>query len=170
MGTARIPESRKYWYDLALFYCSKRETSRARLRSYLVRKIREYRITPEEAPRHLEWCESVLDEFQEKRIIDHSRYAGILHRDYQRRGKGKRYIEQKMKERGLETEAKELEFDAAEELDRATQLAEKTLSRASIAKIEDPYQRRTRILQKLVSSGFDLDVSKKAIELALRPK
>jgi len=170
MGKSRIPESRKYWFDLALFYCSKRETSRTKLRSYFVRKIREYQIPPEQAPDHLSWCESVLDELQEKRIIDHERYAGILHRDYQRKGKGKRYIEQKMKERGLGEEMKSLEFDREEEMERARTLAGKTLSRPSIQKLSDPYQIRTKLLQKLVTSGFDLEVAKKAIELALQSK
>jgi SOS response regulatory protein OraA/RecX len=167
---SRVPESRKWWLDLALFYCSKRETSRSKLKSYFLRKMKEYRIPQDQLDQQISWCESVLDELQEKKIIDHGRYAGILHRDYQRRGKGKRYIEQKLKERGLNEELPGIEFNPEEELERASLLAEKTLSRSSIQKLTDPHQIRTKLLQKLVSSGFDFDLAKKAVELVLRSK
>lgn len=169
MAGPRIPESRKYWFDLALFYCSKRETSVTRLRNYFRRKIREYRIPEDQIPTHLEWIESVLKECETKRIIDHERWAGVLFRDFQRRGKGQRYIRQKMKEKGLESEIPALSFEAGNELELAEALARKTLARNSIRKLEDPRQIRTRVLQKLVSSGFDLSIAKKAIELALNP-
>ena len=170
MGSSRIPESRNYWLDLGLFYCSKRETSRARLRAYFLRKIKEYRIPPEDAPTQVSWFDSVLDELEEKKILDDSRYAGILQRDYLRRGKGKRYIEQKMKERGLTAKIPDLDFDLDSELERACELASKTLNRSSIKKIEDPYAIKTKLLQKLVSSGFEFDLAKKAVELVLRSK
>ena len=164
------PDSRKYWLDLALFYCSKRETSRSRLRSYFVRKIREYRIDEEKIPQNLEWIESVLNDCEEKGIINHERYAGILYRDLQRRGKGKRYIEQKLRERGLEEEIKKLEFEKNEELDRARELALKTLERSQIKKLDDPWKVRTKVLQKLISSGFDLAVAKQALDQALKER
>jgi SOS response regulatory protein OraA/RecX len=167
MAGPRVPESRKYWLDLALFYCSKRETSVPRLRRYFQRKIREYRIPEDGIPRQLEWIESVLQECEAKRIIDHERYAGVLFRDFQRRGKGRRYIEQKLKEKGLASELSALPFEPESELERARELARKTLDRSSVRKLEDPRQIRTRVLQKLVSSGFDLTTAKKAIELAL---
>jgi SOS response regulatory protein OraA/RecX len=162
------PESKKYWLDLALFYCSKRETSRSRLRAYFIRKIREYQIPEEKIPQNLEWIESVLNHCEEKHIIDHERYAGILHRDFLRRGKGKRYIEQKLRERGLDQEIKKLEFEKEEELERARDLAVKTLNRSQIKNLTDPWKMRTKVLQKLISSGFDLDVAKQALDWALK--
>jgi len=161
------PDSQKYWLDLALFYCSKRETSRSRLRAYFIRKIREYRIPEEKIAQNLEWIESVLNYCEEKRIIDHERYAGILHRDFLRRGKGKRYIEQKLRERGLEQEIGKLDFESEEELVRARELALKTLGRSQIKNLSDPWKVRTKVLQKLISSGFDLEVAKRAFDQAL---
>ena len=168
MGRSSPPDSRKYWMDLALFYCSKRETSRSRLQSYFKRKIREYRVTEEKIPETLEWIEQVLDECERLKIIDHERYAGILHREYQRRGKGKRYIEQKLQERGLKDQAPGLEYNADAELERAIQLAVKTSERAALKKLSDPFQIRTKLLQKLVSSGFEMSVAKKAIDVAMK--
>lgn len=167
MSTPSIPDSRKFWLDLALHYCSKRETSGPRLRRYFMRKMREYRIPEERAPEHLQWIASVLEECASKRIIDHERYAGIVLRDLQRRGKGRRYIEQKMKEKGLESELPSLNFEAGNELELAEALARKTLSRTSIRKLGDAHKIRTRVLQKVVSSGFDLGIAKKAVDLAL---
>ncbi|NDG83893.1 MAG: hypothetical protein EBX52_02520 [Proteobacteria bacterium] len=161
------PESRKYWLDLALFYCSKRETSRPRLRAYFLRKIREYKIPQDDVPRHLEWIDSVLDQCEQNKIIDHERYAGILHRDLERRGKGRRYVEQKLKERGLSDEYKKLEFDRESEMERACALAGKTLESSRIRKLTDPRQIRSKVLQKLVSNGFDLETAKRAIDHAL---
>jgi len=164
------PDSRKYWLDLALFYCSKRETSRTRLRAYFLRKIREYKIPGEDIPRNLEWIDSVLDQCEENKVIDHERYAGILHRDLERRGKGRRYVEQKLKERGLAGELPKLEFSREDELERARALARKTLESSRIRKLTDPRQIRSKVLQKLVSSGFDLATAKQATEQALSPQ
>ena len=164
------PESKKYWLDLALFYCSKRETSRSRLKAYFLRKIREYRIPEDRVPQNLEWIESVLDHCEEKKIIDHERYAGILHRDLERRGKGKRYIENKLRERGLGEQLESLQFNRDEELEKACTLAEKTLQRGAIRKLEDRHQIRNKVLQKLISSGFDLEIAKKAVDRALHPE
>jgi hypothetical protein len=168
MGRNNPPTSQKYWFDLALFYCSKRETSRSRLKAYFTRKIREYRAPEESIPETLVWIENVLLECERLKIIDHERYAGILHREYQRRGKGKRYITQKFHERGLKEEVEKLSFDQDEELDRAIALAMKNKERSTIKKLTDPYQIRTKLLQKLVSSGFELSTAKKAIDVALK--
>jgi SOS response regulatory protein OraA/RecX len=164
------PDSRKYWIDLALFYCSKRETSRSRLRAYFLRKIREYQIPVDEIPRHLEWIDSVLDQCEQNKIIDHERYAGILHRDLERRGKGRRYVEQKLKERGLSEEFKKLEFDRESEVERACALAGKTLGSSRIRKLTDAREIRSKVLQKLVSNGFDLETAKQAVTRALNPR
>jgi SOS response regulatory protein OraA/RecX len=63
---------------------------------------------------------------------------------------------------------KKMKFSTEAELVRATQLAVKTLQRASVQKIEDPYRQKQKLLQKLVTSGFDFSVGKKAIELAYK--
>jgi regulatory protein len=160
--------TREWWSELALFYCSKRETSRPKLKAYFKRKIREYRIAPEAVPQIDGWIESILDQLEQKKIIDHERYAGMLHRDLQRRGKGKRYIEQKLKERGLSEEIRALEFNPEDEFENAVALARKTLGRSSVKKLESDHAIRTRVMQKLVASGFDLGLARKAVDTALQ--
>ncbi len=167
MANSKAAESKKYWFDLVLFYCSKRETSRARLSRYLKRKVKEYKIPEEQCPTVLTWIEEVLEECVRLKMVDDERYAGILHREYLRRGKGKRYITQKLAERGLTAEVPALEFAPEYELSRAVELAQKTLSRSSIQKLKEPYEIKNKLLQKLVASGFDYDIAKRATQAAL---
>ncbi len=45
MRKKNVPSTPKEWFDYALFYCSKRETSRPKLQSYLKRKIKTFSKT-----------------------------------------------------------------------------------------------------------------------------
>ena len=175
MKKSRIPTSKKEVLDIALFYCSHRETSRPKLRSYLLRKIPNISTEESEADdrghkKHSfsEWIEQALDDCERLKIIDHERFAGMLIREYERRGKGKRYVDQKLKERGLDAEIPEREFSADDEYERALALAEKTFDRSNVKREEDSYKRRQKVMQKLVSSGFDFSIAKRAIDAALK--
>lgn len=148
--------------DLALFYCAKRETSRPKLQLYLTRKV-----NLETQPEAKEWIEEILKEFERLNVINHERYAGMLNREYARRGKGKRYIQQKLKERGVGEQSKEIEFAAEDELERATTEAIKALGKTALKKIDDPYQKKQKLLMKVVTLGFDYDIAKKAVEVAM---
>jgi SOS response regulatory protein OraA/RecX len=149
--------------DLALFYCSKRETSRPKLQMYLTRKV-----NLETQPEAKEWIETILQEFERLKVIDHERYAGMLNREYIRRGKGKRYIEQKLKERGVGEQTKEIAFAPEDELERATTEARKALEKTAFKKIDDPYLLKQKLLMKMVTLGFDYGVAKKAVDVALK--
>jgi len=149
--------------DLALFYCSRRETSRPRLEAYLKRKV-----NLETQPEALEWIENILKEFERTNIINHARFADMITREYARRGKGKRYIEQKLTLKGVGEQTKEIEFNPDDELERAIHAACKAAEKSAITKIEDPYARKQRLLQKLVAAGFDYGIAKKAVEVALK--
>jgi SOS response regulatory protein OraA/RecX len=149
--------------DLALFYVSRRETSRPRLQTYLQRKV-----NLEAQPEAHAWIEEILTEFERTNIINHARYADIIAREYARRGKGKRYIEQKLSEKGVGEQSKEIDFNAEDELSRAIELATKTAEKSTIRKIEDRFARKQRLLQKLVAAGFDYAIAKKAVEVALK--
>lgn len=149
--------------DLALFYCAKRETSRPKLQLYLTRKV-----NLETQPEAREWIEEILKEFERLNVINHERYASMLNREYARRGKGKRYIQQKLKERGVGEQTKQIEFSQDDELERATTEALKAMTKTAIRKIDDPYQKKQKLLMKIVTLGFDYDIAKKAVDVALR--
>ena len=122
----------------------------------------------ENQPEAKEWIEEILKEFERLKVIDHERYAGMLNREYIRRGKGKRYIQQKLKERGVGEQTKEIEFAPEAELERATTEATKALEKTAFKKIEDPYLLKQKLLMKMVALGFDYSVAKKAVDVALK--
>lgn len=171
--------------NLAVFYCSKRETSRASLGNYLQRKCRSQKI---EDSISTPWINAVLDECEESNVVNDQRYADYLIRDYTARGKGKRYIEQKLKEKGVNKEAREFSTNEDDELTRATLLAKKIIKnftakvsrkaekKAEKDKLSKKYQRPTneqfelkrKMLQKLITSGFSMELSRKAVDQILQ--
>ncbi len=161
-------DSQKAWMDLALWYCSKRETSRTGLLRYLKRKLRETSegVTPSEETEA--WLVAVVDECVRLRIVEDARYADILQREFERRGKGSRYIRQKLTEKGLKERIETLEFDPERELERAIDLATRTLGRSQFKKITDPRELKMKLLKKIVSSGYDLGIAKRAVEQAIK--
>jgi SOS response regulatory protein OraA/RecX len=163
MALRKLPSTQKEWFDVALFYCSKRETSRPKLRYYLIRKMRELKPSDAVTEEALRFIEGVLDEFERLKIIDHERYAGMLTREYARRGKGSRYVVGKLYQRGLKEQVEKLEVVPEEEIARAVELARKTLNTTRFKKIEDPREIRTKLLQKLVAAGFSMDHARAAI-------
>ncbi len=157
----KTTESKKLM-DLALFYCARRETSRSRLESYLLRKV-DLKLQPEAKT----WIEEILKELERLNVINHRRYAEILNREYIRRGKGKRYIQQKLSEKGLKEEILQLDFNTDLELERAVSAAKKASLKSSVQKAENEFARKQKLLQKLISLGFEFSIAKKAIEVAL---
>lgn len=164
------PATTKEFYDLALKYCSRRETSRARMETYLLRKAKggarqldESKVESVQAA-----IQDALNQLESHQVINDDRYAGILVRDYQRRAKGERYIKLKLREKGLESQINSLERDEDAELDRALQVIEKTVTKTRFKKIESPFELKQKLIQKLVQSGFDLTLSKKAVALKVR--
>jgi SOS response regulatory protein OraA/RecX len=169
MKYRRKIQSLKDLRDLALFYCSKRETSRSRLGLYLKRKCMGSDIDP------TEWIESILTEFEKLKVIDDDRYAGMLVREYERRGKGKRYVQQKLSERGIRVESRSFETDPEQELERALQTAEKIWTKLIKPTLDNPeeydskakYALKQKLLQKLVAQGYDFGVAKQACDTVI---
>ena len=110
--------------------------------------------------------ESALDECERLKIIDHQRFAGMLTREYARRGKGTRYVIQQLHAKGLKEEIPNMEVDPEKELERAVELVNKQLTRSVLQKIDNPWDLKKKLIQKLLASGFEMTTAKKAIELA----
>lgn len=157
--------------NLAVFYCSKRETSRSWLQKYLQRKCKEQKIEP---ATYRSWIEFVLDHCEEKNILNDKRYADIIVREYTRRGKGTRYVQNKLREKGIAKSDQNIPNDQDAELERATKLAAKIMdslsakvSRKIERKPKQPFSHKIQLtqkmIQKLISSGFSLEISRQAI-------
>ena len=178
-----IIKSQESLLNLAMFYCSKRETSRMRLKQYLQRKCREQEISE---PIYNQWIEPVLNTCEEKKMVDDHRYAEILIRDYTGRGKWRKYIENKLKEKGIRAGTCEVPNDETEELTRAITLAKKVVdslkskvsrkaekqsSKPLKSKFQRPFSEKNelkqKMIQKLITSGFSLALSRKAADQVL---
>jgi len=173
---AYLIDSQQSLMSLAAFYCSKRETSRDRLGKYLKRKCRENNIEDSVSN---QWILEVLDFCEEQRLVDDKRYTEILIRDYTSRGKGVKYIENKLKEKGIPKDLRVIPKNDDEEFERALKLVRKTLEsakskvarkaqRTSSKRFNEAYELKQKLLQKLISSGFSLEISRKAIDSALK--
>lgn len=171
--------------QLAEFYCSKRETSRIKLGRYLQRKCMEQKIDPLKYPG---WIVNVLDACEKTRMVDDARYAEILIRDYTDRGKGRKYVENKLKEKGIPKDLQNVPDDVDAELGRAIKLANKSMknlqskvtqkinrdSRRTKSpktyrpKINENFELKQKLMQKLLSSGFSLEIAKKTVQTCLQ--
>ena len=93
--------------ELALRYVGKYATTRAKLRAYLARKLRERGWKGEGDPDP----EALAERFAELGYIDDAAYALAQSRDFAARGYGKRRLAQKLRLAGIE----ESDGEAAEE-------------------------------------------------------
>lgn len=177
MGT-RITSQEKL-LRLAEFYCSKRETSKAKLSKYLERKCIEQDLEPTV---YESWITNVVDACEGSKMVDDARYSEILIRAYTERGKGKRYIESKLAEKGIPKDLRVIPTDEENEFERALKLADKSLKHVQSKvsqkmertsrretkkfqpKINESFEIRQKLLAKLVLAGFSLDIAKKAAQ------
>lgn len=142
-------DSKEDLYSLAQFYCSQRETSEFLLGRYLQRKCREFKIDQPD------WIAWVVGECTKKNWVQNDRYARILIDDLKRRGKGKRYLEQKLKQKGLDSKSIPVE-NPDEEFRRAEELGLRAWRRLA----SDP-KGPEKLMRKILSAGFSFIIAKK---------
>lgn len=162
-----LPTTEAEWLARAFAYCERRETSRPKLKRYLLRVEQVRNGDTEASAKVLSWIENALDACERERLIDHERFAGILTREYERQGKSKNYISQMLIHQGVKEESFQFETEPEVELTRAVRLASKIASQQSFKKIKDHELLRLKLLQKLMISGFDSDLAKRAADRAL---
>lgn len=167
MRKNRPPVNEADWLARAFAYCERRETSRPKLKRYLLRVEQVRNGDTEPSGQTLMWIENALDACERARLIDHERFAGILTREYERLDKGKNYISQMLIHRGVKEESFQFENDPEVELTRALRSAIKFLTQTSFKKIKDHEILKLKLCQKLLFSGFDSDLAERAAEHAL---
>lgn len=147
--------------NIGLYYLKRFESSVENLRSVLRRRIDAYaRENPDwKKEQGYQWAEDVLAEFERLHYLDDARYAEIKVRSYLSSGKPARYIENKLKQKGISSAIisailNEQEYNP---FDMALKLAQ----RKKIGPYR-PEENRREFKQKdmaaLVRAGFDYDV------------
>jgi SOS response regulatory protein OraA/RecX len=136
---------------------SRRETSKKDAQKYL----QKHKFAPE-------IIEALVNEFVEKTWIDDSRYTRALIRELSLRGKGPRFMIQKLKEKGITVEARFIEQELSDqnmgdENEQAIKLLERKFQRLSLPTVkQELFKLNQKALGFLIRRGFSVEASKQA--------
>jgi regulatory protein len=149
--------------ELALRYVGKYATTRAKLRAYLARKLRERGWDGEREPD----LDVLANRFAELGYIDDASYALSKSRDLSARGYGKRRLAQKLHHAGVSEDDSQGAFDAAE-----AEAAEAALRFARrrrfgpFATVSPDRPEREKWIAVMVRAGHDFGLARAIANLA----
>jgi len=151
--------------ELALRYVGRFATTRAKLRAYLQRKVRERGWEGGRPPDF----EAIAERFAERGFVDDAGYALAKSRALTGRGYGKRRVVQALRVAGIEEEDGEAarEFADDEAVSAALRFAEKRRLGPFAAHQENHLHEREKALAAMLRAGHGFELSR-AI-LAIRP-
>jgi len=160
----RPPLDRKKLEELALRYVERFATTRAKLRDYLRRKLRERGWKGESEPD----LEAIGERFAELGYVDDAAYALSKAQSLAGRGYGKRRLVQKLRVAGVEegdAEAARAHADD-EAVSSALRFAERRrLGPFALTAARDPRDRE-KALAAMVRAGHGFDLAKAIVALA----
>jgi len=162
------PPTKNRLRNIALYYLERFESSEENLRKVLYRRIDKYVfINKEYNPKQAYlWADEVVKECLEQNFVNDERFADFKINDYLRAGKSKRYIEQKLKQKGIDDAiiSHFFENSSYSELNTALQFAKKKKIGCFRENDDDKKANRQKDLATLVRAGFDYDVAKAVLE------
>jgi len=148
--------------ELALSYVGRFATTRAKLRIYLTRKIRERGWDEERSPN----LQAIADDFARRGYIDDAAYAVSKSRTLTGRGYGARRVVQTLRSAGVE------EGDAAGARELARQVSLDAALRFAERKRIGPYaseqadmKGRERALAAMIRAGHDFAVARAIVRM-----
>lgn len=153
--------------NIALYYLKRFESSVANLRSVLMRRINDYAYHQPEWDKSeaVAWVEELLADFERLNYIDDGRYAEMKIKAYVNAGKAPRYIQGKMRAKGIEENMIEdlLENQEYDVVEAARKLSRK--KKIGPYRVDEDERRanRQKDLAKLVQAGFDYDVAQEVL-------
>ena len=166
----RVPKrpTKTRLYNIALYYLERFETSKENLRNVLKRRIDKYVFFDKDFNKEQAyiWADEVVNECATKKFVCDERFAEFKINSYLRLGKPKRYIEQKLKQKGIEDKIVAKIFDESEynEFDIALNFAKKK----KIGPYRESDKIRKEYYQKdyalLIRAGFSFDIIKDILD------
>ncbi len=154
--------------NIALYYLERFETSKENLRAVLRRRIDKYAFfdkeyNPAEA---YSWADEVVEECLARNFVNDERFAGFKINSYLNAGKPKRYIEQKLKQKGIDEKTVSTLFENLEysELETALNFARKKRIGRFRSDENSRAENRQKDLGTLVRAGFDFEVAKEVLD------
>jgi len=153
---------------IALYYLERFESSEDNLRAVLRRRIDKYAFfdktyNPTQA---YQWVEEVISECVQKNFVNNERFADFKISSYLQAGKSRRYIEQKLKQKGIDEKiiSELLDNSAYSEFDTALNFARKKKIGRFHENDETRINNRQKDLATLIRAGFDYDIAKEILE------
>lgn len=162
------PPTKTRLRNIALYYLDRFESSEENLRKVLYRRIDKYAFVNKEynSKPAYQWAEEIIQECLAQNYVNDARFADFKINDYLRAGKSRRYIEQKLKQKGVDETiiSQFFENSAYSELDTALQFAKK--KKIGRFREDDDMRKvnRQKDLATLVRAGFDYDTAKIVLE------
>ena len=156
--------------NIGLYYLKRFESSVENLRAVLRRRIDAYARENPEWNKHeaYQWAEDVLTEFERLHYLDDARFTEIKVRSYLNAGKPARYIQNKLRAKGID--AAQIESVLNEEEYNPLEMALKLAKRKKIGPYR-PAEVRREFRQKdmgiLVRAGFDYDTVCEVLDYAV---
>ncbi len=153
--------------NIALYYLERFESSEENLRAVLRRRIDKYAFfdkdyNPAEA---YQWADEIVEECSNQNFVNDERFAGFKINSYLNAGKPKRYIEQKLKQKGIDEQTISRLFDNTDysELETALNFARKKKIGRFRPDEEARLTNRQKDLATLVRAGFNFDIAKEIL-------
>lgn len=158
----RPPLSSEKLNELALAYVGRFATTRAKLRTYLSRKIRERGWDDGPAPD----LEAIAERFAEQGYVDDAAYALSKSRSLTGRGYGVRRVEQSLRTAGVEEEdaAPAREHATADRVEAALHFAERRRLGPFASEPADR-KARERALATMIRAGHGFGLARAIIDL-----
>jgi len=147
------PLTEKRLENIALFYLERFETSSEKLRQVLKRRAKRQKMQGIEVdPAVDQWIESVIQKVQNQGFVDDTRYAQNAVRRMSEQGKSVRFIRQKLKVEGVDSEViNDLVRDVDDVASARIFVRKRHLSACE------------KDLAKLAGAGFDYETAKKVL-------
>jgi regulatory protein len=161
---ARPPLAQKQLHDLALKYVGRYATTRARLRAYLARKIREQGWDGEREPD----LEALANRLAELGYVDDEGYALSQSRALTGRGYGSRRVAEKLRIAGIEAGDGRAAREHADQeaVASAVRFAERRkIGPFALAPVSDPRERE-KALGAMVRAGHSFALARAIVALA----
>ncbi len=154
--------------NIALYYLERFESSEENLRTVLHRRIDKYAFANKEYNPTLayQWVEEIIAECLEQNFVNDERFASFKIENYLSAGKSKRYIEQRLKQKGIDEKiiAQHFENSDYSEFETALNFAQKKKIGRFRPNEESRIANRQKDLATLVRAGFDYDIAKQILE------
>lgn len=166
--SAPKPPTKARLRNIALYYLDRFESSEENLRTVLKRRIDKYAFLDKSynPTAAYQWVEEVIAECLKQNFVNDERYAEFKVNNYLNAGKSRRYIEQKLKQKGISENvvAHFFDDDNYSEFETALNFARKKKIGRFRPDESARLENRQKDLATLVRAGFDYDIAKEILE------